>query len=70
MTIREILDAVDREIAGHRAAINRLQAMRRRILATCRDGAEQGRGREDEEQRRCLPISEHSSRRRAVKQAA
>jgi len=66
MTIREILDSYDRELAAHRAAIARLEKDKRRILATCRDEQE----RHEEEQPQCLPISAHSSRRRAVRQAA
>lgn len=52
MTIREILDLFDKEIAGHRTAIKRLEDSRGRILDCCRTEAEarrEGRARPAEE---------------------
>lgn len=37
MTIREIIDAVDREISAALGAVKRLKATRERILTACRD---------------------------------
>ena len=46
MTIREILDGMDKETEAHRAAIIRIGDMRQRILSCCREEKAQERAKE------------------------
>ncbi len=71
MTIREILDALDREVAAARATADRLLAAKARIVATCREAqAQDAADLKQGDDPVCLKIGDRHAKPAARRRAA